>query len=120
MVKSRSKPGGRETAMDVNLDEVVVRDNAQSSRYEARVGDYLAVITYERTPGQITFIHTQVPQVLSGHGIAEKMAHSVLEEARAAGLAVIPRCPYVAAYIRRHPEYTDLVPPSARALYLSR
>ena len=104
--------------MDVNLDEVVVRDNTSANRYEARVGNHLAVITYERAPGQITFIHTMVPPVLEGHGIAEKMARSALEEARAAGLAVIPRCPYVAAYIRRHREYTDLVPPDERSRYL--
>ena len=105
--------------MDINLDEVVVRDNPEAKRYEARVGDALATITYQRTPGQITFIHTLVPPALAGHHIADKMAHTVLEEARAAGLAVIPRCPYVAAYIQRHPEYTDLVPPEERALYLS-
>jgi predicted GNAT family acetyltransferase len=106
--------------MDLNIDDVVVRDNTSANRYEARVGDYLAVITYERAPGRITFIHTVVPQALEGHHIAEKMAHTVLEEARAADLAVIPRCPYVAAYIKRHPEYTDLVPPEERAFYLGR
>ena len=106
--------------MDVNLDEVVVRDNTSANRYEARVGNHLAVITYERVPGRITFIHTLVPPVLAGHGIAEKMARSALEEARAAGLAVIPRCPYVASYIQRHREYTDLVPPDERSRYLGR
>jgi uncharacterized protein len=106
--------------MDVNLDEVVVRDNAPANRYEAQVGNQLAIITYERAPGQITFIHTVVPQALEGHGVADKMAHTVLEEARASGLAVIPRCPYVAAYIRRHTEYTDLVPLEERRLYLGR
>ena len=104
--------------MDVNLDEVVVRDNSTANRYEARVGNHLAVITYERAPGRITFIHTMVPPVLEGHGIADKMAHVVLEEARAASLAVIPRCPYVAAYIQRHSGYIDLVPPDERAHYL--
>ena len=104
--------------MDMNIDEVVVRDNAPENRYEARVGNHLAILTYERAPGHITFIHTIVPPALEGHGVADKMARTVLEEARAAGLAVIPRCPYVAAYIRRHPQYTDLVPPKERSLYL--
>ena len=106
--------------MDVNLDEVAVRDNTSANRYEVRVENYLAVMTYQRTPGRITFIHTLVPSALAGHGIADKMAHSVLEEARAAGLAIIPRCPYVAAYIQRHPEYRDLVPPDEQAHYLRR
>ena len=104
--------------MDINLDEVAVRDNTAASRYEARVGNQLAVVSYERAPGRITFIHTLVPSALAGHGIADKMAHVVLEEARAAGLAVIPRCPYVAAYIQRHPEYKALVPPTEQSRYL--
>jgi uncharacterized protein len=104
--------------MDINLDEVVVHDNPPANRFEARVGNHLAVITYERAPGRITLIHTMVPPALSGHGIADKMAHVVLEEARAAGVAVIPQCPFVAAYIQRHPEYTNLVPRDERARYL--
>jgi predicted GNAT family acetyltransferase len=106
--------------MDVNLDEVAVGDNTSANRYEVQIGKYLAVMTYQRTPGQITFIHTVVPSALAGHGIADKMASHVLEEARAAGLAVIPRCPFVAAYIQRHPEYRDLVPADERASYLGR
>jgi uncharacterized protein len=43
-----------------------------------------------------------------------------LEDARAAGLALLPRCPLIAAYIRRHLEYADLVPPAERAHYLDR
>ena len=104
--------------MDINLDDVIVRDNATAKRYEARIGNHLALMTYERAPGQITFIHTMVPPALAGHRIADKMARIVLEDARAAGLAVIPRCPFVAAYIQRHPEYTDLVPTDERARYL--
>ena len=106
--------------MDVNSDAVSVRDNAAAGRYEARVGGQLAVITYRRSGERITFIHTGVPAALEGQGIAGKMAHVALEEARAAGLAVVPRCPFIAAYIRRHPEYADLVPPDARARFLDR
>ena len=101
------------TAMDVNLDEVVVRDNTSANHDEVWVGNHLAVMTYERAPGRITFIHTLVPSALAGHGIADKMAHIVPEEARAAGLAAIPRCPYV---VQRHPEYRDLVPADEWAL----
>jgi predicted GNAT family acetyltransferase len=104
--------------MDINLNDVIVHDNITASRYEARVDGHIAVITYERAPGQITFIHTVTPPALAGHSIADKMARTVLEEARAAGLAVIPRCPFIAAYIRRHPEYLDLVPPDEQARYL--
>src|SRR5665213_1616710 len=80
-------------------------------RYEAWVDDQPAFITYQRLGDRITFIHTEAPKTLEGHGIAGKPAWAALDEARAGHLAVIPRCPFVAGYIRRHPEYADLVPP---------
>ena len=101
--------------MEANLDDVTVVDNPTERRYEARVDGELAVITYRRTGDRIVFLHTEVPPALEGHGIAGKMARVALEDARTQGLAVVPRCPYVAAYIRRHPEYVDLVPPDERA-----
>jgi predicted GNAT family acetyltransferase len=69
---------------------------------------------------RIVFIHTVVPEALEGHGIAGKMAHFALEDARARHLAVILLCPFVAGYIRRHLEYADLVPPDDRARLLTR
>jgi predicted GNAT family acetyltransferase len=63
-------------------------------------------------------MHTEVPEALEGHGIAGKMAQFALEDAHARHLAVIPRCPFVAGYIRRHPAYADLVPPDERARLL--
>lgn len=104
--------------MDSNLDAVSVRDNPAAGRYEARVDGQLAVLTYRRSGERITFIHTGVPADLEGRGLAGTLARTALEDARAAGLAVIPRCPFVASYIRRHPEYADLIPAAERARYL--
>ena len=95
--------------MNVNLDDVIVANNETARRYEARVDGQLAVIIYQQLGDRIAFIHTEVPEALEGHGIAGKMAKFALEDARARHLAVIPRCPFVAGYIRRHPEYADLV-----------
>ena len=105
--------------MNGNLDDVTVANNETAQRYEARVDGQLAVITYQRLAGRIVFIHTEVPGALEGHGIAGKMAQFALEDARARHLAVIPRCAFVASYIRRHPEYADLVPPGDRARLLA-
>lgn len=96
--------------MDVDLDQVMVQDNEAEERYEVIVSGYLAQIDYERQENTITFIHTEVPTALEGHGIAGKLARTALEDARAKHLAVIPLCPYMASYIRKHPEYKDLVP----------
>lgn len=105
--------------MKINLDDVVVVDNADARRYEAQVQGYRALIDYQRTGDRIVLTHAEVPTALQGQGIAGKMAQVALDAARAQGLAVIPRCPFVAAYIRRHPAYRDLVPLEARERYLT-
>lgn len=106
--------------MDADLDDVVVRNNEAQQRYEAQINGQIAIIDYQRTGDRIVFTHTEVPEDLEGHGIAAKMAHVALEEARAQHLSVIPRCPFVASYMRRHPAYLDLVPPDYRERFLAR
>jgi predicted GNAT family acetyltransferase len=84
-------------------------DNRARHRYELAVDGHIAHVDYARAPGTITFIHTIVPDELGGRGIAAKLARHVLDEARRAGEKVIPQCPFIAAYIGKHPEYQDLV-----------
>ncbi len=102
--------------MSVNLDALEIRDNPAQHRYEAHLDGHLAVVTYRREEGQITFIHTVVSPALEGHGVASKLVRAALDDARRLGLAVIPLCPYMVIFIRRHPEYIDLVPIEERAL----
>jgi len=79
-----------------------VRDNREASRFEILVDDQVAFLEYERGPGMITLVHTEVPQHLRGQGLAGMLAKSALEAARAEGIRVIAKCPYVRAYIQRH------------------
>jgi predicted GNAT family acetyltransferase len=88
---------------------VTVRDNPGAERYEAEVDGGLAVAAYRLGGDTIVFTHTEVPEELEGQGIAGQVVRFALDDARARGLRVEPRCPYVAEYIRRHPEYQDLV-----------
>lgn len=86
-----------------------VRDNRERSRFEAGSGAAMAVAAYRREGSRITFTHTEVPAELRGQGVGESLARAALEAARTEGLEVVPRCPFIAAYIRRHPEFADLV-----------
>jgi predicted GNAT family acetyltransferase len=95
--------------MHIDLDSVTVVNNVSENRFEVIEGEYVAVIDYLRKDGDIAFIHTGVPEALSGQGLAGKMANVALEYAKSEGLSVLPRCPFVRAYIRRHPEYQELV-----------
>jgi predicted GNAT family acetyltransferase len=57
----------------------------------------------------VVFVHTEVEPELQGQGIAQVLAAGALDQVRASGRQVVPRCPFIASYIRRHPEYEDLV-----------
>ena len=84
-----------------------VRNNTERHRFELDAEGHTAVAYYyELSPGVITFTHTEVPQELSGHGIGSALARDALESVRAQGLA---KCPFISAYIGKHPEFNDLL-----------
>ena len=98
---------------------VVVADAPERQRYEGRVADAadVAAAYYHRRGNAIVLTHTEVPPALEGRGIGGALARYALDDARRRGLAVRPQCPFIASYIRRHPEYLDLVPEGAREQY---
>ena len=86
-----------------------VRDNTALNRFELDIDGHQAVAYYRLTPGVITFVHTEVPQELSGRGVGSKLIRSALEMVRAQGLKVVPQCPFVSAFMGKHAEYNDLL-----------
>ncbi|HXY24929.1 MAG TPA: GNAT family N-acetyltransferase [Candidatus Acidoferrum sp.] len=96
--------------MELNLDNIAVKHHEQAQRFEAEIGNMRALVTYRRTPGRITFLHTEVPSPLEGQGLAAKLVRTALDFARAQHLQVVPLCPYVSSFIRKNSEYQDLVP----------
>jgi predicted GNAT family acetyltransferase len=91
-------------------DGMTVTNNSDAGRYELRIGDDLAAfLMYRLTGDRLVLIHTETLEAFAGHGVAAHLVRTVLDEARDRGLHVIPRCPYVARYIKEHPEYQGLV-----------
>ncbi len=92
-------------------DDVVVTNNEDEHRYEARIGGALAgVVEYALTDGLITFIHTEVGDAYEGRGVGSALARTALDEVRAAGeRQVRSLCPFVRTWIERHPAYRDLL-----------
>jgi uncharacterized protein len=86
-----------------------VRDNAALHRFELEVDGHTAVSYYRPSPGVITFTHTEVPPELGGRGIGSTLLKGALELVRAQGLKVVSQCPFVTAYLGKHPEFNDLV-----------
>lgn len=86
-----------------------VRNNVDENRYELSVDGHLAATYYRISDGVITFVHTEVPDALAGRGVGSKLVKGALDQVRAAGLKVVPQCPFVRAYIEKHAAYADLL-----------
>lgn len=100
--------------MDFDIDAVKVARNEGMRRYEASVNGLTAVVDYVEQGDRLILTHAGVPRPLEGRGLAGVLTRAALDDARARGLTVVPRCSYVASYIRRHPHYLDLVGPDDR------
>lgn len=96
--------------MNDELAVLPVEHDEGAHQFRLRVGDQVALIQYSRADDRIVFVHTEVPSALEGQGIGGKLARAALDYARDHKLSVIARCPFVAAYVRRHPEYQALLP----------
>lgn len=96
-----------ETGIRVEVDsahasELAVRDNREASRFEAVSDGQVAFLQYERRPDAFVFLHAEVPESLRGRGIANQLAKVGLQSARAEGLPIVVRCPFVRAYLQKH------------------
>jgi predicted GNAT family acetyltransferase len=88
----------------------VIRHEPEARRFVTAVDDEAAYITYRELDGRILDLdHTFVPRQSRGRGIASQLTAYALQFARGKGYRVIPSCPFVSAYIARHPEYRDLL-----------
>ncbi|SHG08111.1 GNAT family N-acetyltransferase [Streptoalloteichus hindustanus] len=95
--------------------DVVVTDSAERARFEAHVDGRIAGFAqYVRLGNKLLFTHVEVGEEFAGSGVASTITRHALDAARAAGRAVRPLCPFVAAWIGRHPDYLDLVDPVDR------
>ncbi len=92
-------PGRSEAAMHIT-------DNPDRRRWEVTEDEaVVAYAEYRMEPGRVTFTHTVVQPDHEGRGIATLLARFVLDDAIARGLRITPRCPFIRAFIQRHPEY---------------
>lgn len=87
-----------------------VKDDPENHRYVLELeGDVVGFAEYHLRGGRHFFVHTEVDDEFTGRGLGTTLVKSALNDVRSAGGAVVPMCPLFAAYIKRHPEYDDLV-----------
>jgi predicted GNAT family acetyltransferase len=101
----------------VNEDaQIVVADAPERRRFEVTVdGELAGFLVYRSRKGLLALIHTEVEDRFEGHGLGGRLARFALDQARSEGRAVLPFCPFVNDWMKRHPEYADLVPAAYRA-----
>jgi uncharacterized protein len=101
--------------------EISVADDETADRYVLTVdGEPAGVLVYRPLSGATTgriFLHTQVDPAFEGRGLGSTLIRSALDDARARGFAVLPQCPFVKAYLQRHPAEADVVPAGDRTAY---
>ena len=84
------------------LAEVTLIEAAH--RFELHVNGHTAVEVFERFPGGIAYLHTMVPKALEGRGVGSKLVRHIFEYAVQNQIKARPDCPFVKAYIDKHPE----------------
>jgi predicted GNAT family acetyltransferase len=88
---------------------MTVRDDTARRRYVLETGDELAFIDYRRDGRIVTMTHAEVPPALRGRGIGLVLVEGALARVRERGEKVVPLCPFIAYYMRRHPQVRDLL-----------
>ncbi len=84
-------------------------ENSERKQFEFHIGDALARIEYIKAQDNIYLTHTEVPKKLEGKGIASQLVQQVLLKIEQSGLTLVPLCPFVAMYIKRHPEWQRIL-----------
>ena len=94
--------------MDTTFDKLEVVNNPAEKRFEVWVNGQLAKLDYYEDGKTIVMTHVGVPIEFRGQGLAALITKAGLDYAKANSLRVVPICSYVAAYIRRNPQYMEL------------
>ena len=91
-------------------DGPMVRENPAKKRFERPINDSaIAAAYYSVNAGNLEFIHTEVPDEYSGHGIATELARGTFDLVRASGRKAVLKCPFMVRFYTTHPEYADIV-----------
>ena len=93
---------------------LTIINNEQVQQFQVFVDGEMAYLEYRLNKGDIVLMHTEVPDKLGGRGIASALAEHVLKYAREQKIPVMIYCPFVASWIKKHPEYRDVLDPKYR------
>ena len=95
--------------MTIDPEKLEAVHDPKAGRFQIEVGRWMAVLNYEMEGNAMVFTHTGVPRPLEGQGVGAKLARAGLDYARQQSHMVVPACAFMEVYVRRHPEYKDLL-----------
>jgi len=95
--------------MGDTIENAKVINNKKGRRFEIRIGEYVAIVPYNFKDDMIALFHTEVPVELQGKGLGTKLAVYALNYAKDHNLKILPYCPFIAKYIKEHPEWKQHV-----------
>jgi predicted GNAT family acetyltransferase len=92
------------------MEKMEVKFNEELSQFEMDFDGKKALVGFKKeTDGTLNLVHTEVPPEFEGKGVGSQLVKQTLEQIKTTNKKIIPSCPFVAAYIKRHPEYESLV-----------
>ena len=84
-------------------------DKTVLNRFEMMQEGLLTRLDYRAEKGRLVLLYIEVPRALEGRGFAAELLRAVLSRVRERGMKIVPVCSYVQLFLRRHPEYADLL-----------
>lgn len=97
------------TLLEADLRDLPLLDEEESRQFVMRVGEHRARMEYDRNADRIFLTHIEVPPALEGQGVAAVLTEKVLEWTEANRLSLVPSCPYIKNYLRRHTMWQRLL-----------
>ena len=102
--------------MAIDPEDIRLEEGDSKGRYVYRLGEDEAVMTFSKAGAKLLIIdHTEVPVAFRGQGVGPALVARGVADARAAGKAILPLCPFAASQFRRHPEWADVLQQRRRA-----
>lgn len=91
------------------MSEYTITNNEAEKQYEIDVNGKIAYLEYSVAGTNMILSHTEVPEELEGQGIGSQLVKHVLDDVRERELKILPTCPFVIAFLKRHADYRDLI-----------
>lgn len=91
------------------MEPIIISNNEKEQQFQVRMEGEMAYLEYRFYKGDIALMHTEVPDKLGGRGIASTLAEYAFSFAREHKMPVMVYCPFVAGYLKKHPEHLDLL-----------